>query len=97
MTITLPERLAAWVAERAARLGYASADELVAELVERESRGDIDDGPAHLSPANQEELNRLLEEGIESGPPILGDDAFWAERHRLLAERTAALNQRKQP
>ena len=91
MTITLPDALARWVAERAARLGYESADAYVADLVEAEMNSDIPAGPAHLTPSSQEELDRMLLEGLE-GEPIVADEAFWDERRRVLAERTDELH-----
>jgi hypothetical protein len=97
MTITLPEPLAAWVAERAARLGYESADAYVADLVQREADSDLDDdpGPAHLTPRSREELDRMLEEGLQ-GEPIVADEAFWENQRAKLAERIAARKQAKQ-
>jgi len=37
--------------------------------------------------AAEEELHALAVEGLNSGPSVPGDDDFWEERHRRLAER----------
>lgn len=86
MTITLPEPLATWVKDRAARLGYPMPDDLVADLLRREIQEVAE--PFEVPEEERAELDRLLIEGIESGPAVRGDDAYWAERERVLAERT---------
>ena len=39
---------------------------------------------AQMHRANQEHFERLIDEGIESGPTVPVDDEFWAERRRKL-------------
>lgn len=80
--VLLPEHLRAFVEARAAREGFASAAEYVAELVRREQvqvEGyDLED---------PEVLERLLLEGLDSGPPIEVTPEYWAKMRRELIEK----------
>ena len=92
MTITLPEAMTERVAALARRHGFASPTDYLVRLVEdAEAETDFDDraGPPELSPRNREELERMLDEGMASGPPIRVTPEFWEERKRVLAERMA--------
>jgi antitoxin ParD1/3/4 len=71
MNIALPESLEPLVRRRVEEGGYASAEEYVRDLI-----------LADQEPAEAEELERLLLDGVRSGPSIEVDDAFWEERRR---------------
>lgn len=73
------EELAQWEKEATAH-GFGSAGEYILHLA-RENR------PAEqVSP----ELQALLEEGENSGEPILADDAFWQRLHEEVEAATEA-------
>ncbi|MFN0106707.1 MAG: hypothetical protein ACKV2U_32010 [Bryobacteraceae bacterium] len=42
----------------------------------------------------EEELERLLLEGLNSGESVVADAAFWAERRAVLARRLQSLKSR---
>lgn len=46
-------------------------------------------GPPHLTPRDRAELDRMLPEGLGSGPPVRVTPEFWEERRRVLKERMA--------
>jgi antitoxin ParD1/3/4 len=78
--VHLPEGLRAFVESRAAEEGFASAAEYIAELVRREELRvghDLDD---------PEVLERLIVEGLESGPPIEMTPERWQKMREELNE-----------
>jgi hypothetical protein len=94
VTITLPESMRAEVEATAKAAGFASAQEYVVALIEDDLAGDDLLPPGYVPPAeitfrNREELMRLLDEGMNSGPPIPITPEFWAERRRILEEKLA--------
>lgn len=93
MTITLPDEWRERLENRAKRAGAASVEEYLLDLVEDAEREEEFlaslPGPPELTPRNREELERMLEEGMNSGPPIRVTPEFWEERRRVLAERMA--------
>lgn len=86
MTITLPDELRGPLERDAAAGGFESVDEYVASLVTESI-----DPFANREPAfrTRDELQKLLDAGMASGPPVPGDTAFWAERRRVLADKLA--------
>ncbi len=89
MTITLPDDVRIEAAARAKELGFATVEEYVIDLVRGDELG-VDVPPSGgYQPKNREALERLLDEGMASGNPIVVDGAFWAERRRVLSERLA--------
>ncbi len=87
MTITLPDDMRAALERKAAAAGFASVDEFVVDSL----TDDYEAGstrPPHFR--TREELHKLLDEGMASGPPVPGDDAFWAERRRVLAAKVTS-------
>ncbi len=80
--VPLPEDLRAFVEARAADEGFASAAEYVAELVRRDQvqvEGyDLED---------PEVLERLLLEGLDSGPGIEATPEYWEKMRRELIEK----------
>lgn len=93
MTITLPDEWRARLEKRARMWGYPTVEELLLSLVEDAEREEEYlanmPGPPELTPRNREELERMIEEGTNSGPPIRVTPEFWEERRRVLAERMA--------
>jgi antitoxin ParD1/3/4 len=80
--VSLPDDLRAFVEARAADEGFPSAAEYVAELVRREHAQvegyDLED---------PEVLERLLLEGLDSGPGIEMTPERWARMRRELIEK----------
>jgi Arc/MetJ-type ribon-helix-helix transcriptional regulator len=92
MTITLPDGIAQRIETIAKENGYSSAAEFLISLAE-DAAHDSEDanrgGPSELCPRNREELERMLDEGMNSGPPIRVTSEFWEERRRELERRMA--------
>lgn len=65
---------------RIAERGKGSAEDYIRELV----AADIE--PQYLDPKTE----RLIEEGLDSGPPVPIDAAFWEERRRKLDDHLKA-------
>lgn len=84
MNISLPEALREYVEQQVAEGGYSSVSEYMRELVRLDKRRKA-----------SERLDALLREGLESGPPIPGDEAFWA-RKRAEADALLAKSKRAQ-
>jgi len=76
LTVSIPGSLRRFVEEQAARAGFDTPDAYVASL--------LDDQRKRAAKARLEEL---LMEGLNSGPPIEVDDAFWEEKLRRYDER----------
>ena len=91
LTIQVPESWRDFIAEQVARGGHRSADEYVESLLReaelREARDATADFLRSLTPEQNERLEALLQEGLDSGPPIPADETFWEEKRRRLAER----------
>ena len=76
LNISLPPSLAGYVQEQVAAGSFRSPDEFVASLIsEDRNRKAI------------EELESLIQEGLDSGPPIEVTDEYW-ERKRAWLEKT---------
>ena len=84
MTITLPDEMRAMLELKATTAGFGSVDEFVIDAL-------TDDYEPHPTRPpdfrTRAELEKLLDEGMASGPPVPGDAAFWAERRRVLAAK----------
>lgn len=91
MTITFPDGVGERIEAIAKRHGFASAAEYLMSLVEEAeieaaARADAT-GPSSLTPRNREELEKMLDESVASGPSIRVTPEFWEERRRALEER----------
>jgi len=75
MNIALPESLEPLVRRRVEEGGYASAEEYVRDLI-----------LADQEPKDDEQLERLLLDGVRSGPSVEADEAFWEARRRRRAD-----------
>ncbi len=82
LNISLPKPLKAFVEEQTAAEGYTSASEFIRELI----RG------ARRRLAHSHHLETLLREGVDSGPCIEADGAYWASKERGLIERWSDLD-----
>lgn len=93
MTITLPEEWRERLEARARINGFTSVEEYLLSLAQAEEiEGDpfTDSvGPPEITPRSREELERMLDEGMNSGPPIRVTPEFWEERRKELARRMA--------
>jgi antitoxin ParD1/3/4 len=76
LQLTLPDEVKHFVDEQVARGGFGNADEYVCALLKREEESAV-----------RGHLRALLQTGIDSGPPLEVDDAFWREREAALAFR----------
>ncbi len=76
MNIALPESMKHFVQEQAAAGGYGSASEYVRELIRADQQR-----------KRTEQIDALLEEGLDSGEPIPLTPEYLAEKKRTLAER----------
>lgn len=79
--VKLPDWAGEYIDRQIAAGKYVSADELVTELID-EARVIVAD----------EKLGELIREGIESGPGVEMDDAWWERR---TAELKRAAEQRR--
>jgi antitoxin ParD1/3/4 len=93
MTITLPDEMREELERKAQVMGFASVDEYILERVLQAFAQDSEmpDHPlSKLTPRNREELERMLDEGMNSGPPIRVTPEFWEERRKELERRMAS-------
>jgi antitoxin ParD1/3/4 len=79
MTISLPEDMKAFIEQRIKGGSYSSVSEFIRQLVREEQKR-----------AEQEKLERMLIEGIESGPPIRANDKYWDDLRKRVEARVAA-------
>ncbi len=82
MNIALPESMKQYVQERVSEGEYSSVSEYVRELIRSDQKR-----------RTKERIDALLLEGLESGEPILGTEAFWEEKKRRLMEKSANTKQ----
>ncbi len=75
MNVSLPEQLRSFVTKRAAGR-FGSASEYVRELIREDQRR-----------AEQERLEALLMEGLESGEPVEVTPEFWERKRQDLLAR----------
>ncbi len=82
MTITLPDEMRETLERKAAEGGFASVDEYALDAL-ADDRDFVETG-------TREELEKLLDEGMASGPPIRADEVFWARLDARIRDRAAA-------
>ena len=96
LNINLSEELRTDAEARAAEDGHATVEAYVEALIREDlARGQATapdpDAPAHLSFRNQEELEALLLEGLQSGPAVEATPEFWEDlKRRALGRRRQA-------
>ena len=76
MNISLPDAMKAFVEEQVQQGGFSTASEYLRELIR--------DAQKH---AAKERLEKLLLEGLDSGPGVEVTPEWWAERRRELERR----------
>lgn len=75
VTVSIPDPLGKWVKDAAVQSGFRTPDDYVKQLIRAEQ-----DRQA------EQELYKALMEGVNSGPPIPGDETWLASQHARLAE-----------
>jgi antitoxin ParD1/3/4 len=76
MNIALPESMKAFVQGRVAEGGYSSVSEYVRDLIRSDQKR-----------RDEERIDALLLEGLQSGEPIEATREYWEEKKRKLAAR----------
>ena len=76
MNISLPKPLKEFVEDQVRTGGYSSASEYVRELIRRAQK-------EH----SEEEIERVLLEGLKSGEPITVTPEYWEKKRAKLASR----------
>lgn len=72
MNVSLPQSLREFAEERSAK-GYSSTSEYVRELIRLDQRR-----------SEQEKLESLLLEGLESGEPVVVTEDYWNDKRAAL-------------
>lgn len=84
VTVRLPERMRKWVDAQVKAGGYADAGEYVRDLIRK-----------HREERGRDVIDALLVEGLDSGPPIVATDRYWAEKERRARGRAAEKAKRR--
>ncbi|MGJ3246649.1 MAG: ribbon-helix-helix domain-containing protein [Elainellaceae cyanobacterium] len=77
LNISLPDQIQMFVEEQAIAAGFNSANEYVYHLIVREQE----------RVAQQERVESLLLEGLDSGEPVEATDDWWEQKRNQLVER----------
>ncbi len=77
LNISLPEQIKTFVEQQAIAAGFNSANEYVYHLILREQE----------RIAQQERIESLLLEGLESGEPVEATEDWWEQKRTQLVER----------
>ena len=77
ITITLPEAAQTYLDEQLANGTYATQDELITALI-----------LAQKKRQEQQKLNAMIRQGLNSGEPIVVTDAWWEQQRQQLIEET---------
>jgi antitoxin ParD1/3/4 len=77
LNISLPDQVQPFVEEQAIAAGFNSINEYVYHLILREQE----------RLAQQERIESLLLEGLESGEPVEATDDWWEEKRSQLVKR----------
>ncbi len=76
LNVSLPKPLKDYIEDRVSAGGYSTPSEYVRALI-REDR----------KRRSQQKLESMLLEGLESGPGIEVNAAYWAKKHRQLRQK----------
>jgi antitoxin ParD1/3/4 len=76
LNISLPKTMKGFVESQLKEGGYSTASEYVRDLIRDAQRR-----------AGREKLEKMLLDGIDSGPPIEVSDEFWVKRREALARK----------
>lgn len=77
LNISLPKQVQTFVEEQAIAAGFNSANEYVYHLILREQE----------RIAQQQRIESLLVEGLESGEPVEATNDWWEQKRTQLVER----------
>ena len=77
LNISLPDQVQTFVEEQAIAAGFNSANEYVYQLILREQE----------RIAQQEHIESLLLEGLESGEPVEATEDWWEQKRTQLVKR----------
>lgn len=77
LNISLPDQVQTFVEEQAISAGFNSANEYVYHLILREQE----------RVTQQERIESLLLEGLESGEPVEATDDWWEQKRTQLVKR----------
>jgi antitoxin ParD1/3/4 len=76
MNISLPDNLKGFIDAQVQNGGYSTSSEYIRELIREDQKKKL-----------EQRLSLLLLEGLESGQPIVADEAYWkAKRQKLISE-----------
>jgi len=84
LNISLPEAMKDWIEQQVKEGGYGTASEFVREILREAQKT-----RARL------ELEQKLIEGIESGPPIALNDAYWEGLRKRVSKRIGKKSSRR--
>jgi antitoxin ParD1/3/4 len=70
MNVSLPDTLKAFVDTQVEEGDYGSASEYIRDLIREDKQRKFG-----------QKLQAMIEEGLNSGPPIVADAAFWEQLH----------------
>jgi plasmid stability protein len=88
LMIEMPDDLDSKLRIRAIECGFPTAEEYVRALIAADSDRSFEiPGPAHLTFNSKPELDRLLQEGIDSGDSGEITAAEWTEKRQRLIDR----------
>ena len=79
MTISLPDDMKAFIEQRIEGGRYSSVSEFIFQLVREDQKR-----------AEQENLERMQTEEVESGQPIRANDKYWDDVRKRVQARVAA-------
>jgi len=91
LTIQVPESWREFLAEQVAKGGHRSADDYVEALLReaevREGQAASQEFVRNLTPDQNARLEELIQEGLDSGEPVVADEAFWEQLRGRIAGR----------
>lgn len=76
LNLTLPDSLKEFVEGQVSAGRYSSANDYIQALLREDQKRQA-----------WQEVEALVMEGLNSGEPIVADEAFWEEKRRRLLER----------
>jgi antitoxin ParD1/3/4 len=76
LNISLPEAMRAFIEEQIAKGGYSTASEYIRDLIRQAQKQ-----------SQQEKLEAMILEGVDSGEPIEVTDEWWEQKRAHLTER----------
>lgn len=78
MNISLPDSMRNFIEEKIAQEGYSTVSEYIRQLIREDQKR-----------SNQQRLEALLLEGLDSGAPIEATEEWWKRKWIALQEKLA--------